>query len=148
MVGEIVTREELTQVLGFQRELRDGLHQRITTVAEMVTGLGEQMKAGFESVTERQDKANGRTAKAEEAIEAVAAHGCANYPRHVEMIEALAAAGVVPSPGAASPVERAWTKRPAAKVGLGGALLGIGSLLPHLWSGLHWLAHLLTGVPQ
>jgi hypothetical protein len=105
-------------------------------------------------ITTRQDIANGRTDKAEAAIEAVKkevgqilTEGCDQKHKHASDVALLRGSGAVlpyeetplvrdPIPYMGTPDTR---KKLAKRAGIGGGLVGVGVLLPHVVTGVHWV---------
>lgn len=169
-----VTRDEFHSTLKLLEEIRVDIKGDIKDLKRGQDDLSQQLDDTKREITERQDIANGRTTKNEaavlaatEQVEAVAQqvetvqaivssikrNGCEQKDKHVEVIDALAAAGIVPDTSevleTAPPHGPRWTRTHKAGlgvVGIGG--LGLGALLPHLGPALHWLLTLLEGSPK
>ena len=166
---QYVTRAELQPLAEIRTMLRDdmrGLHEGQIRLAEKVDDMNTAICA-------RMDEANGRTSKLEQKLDAtelevveardvaktVLENGCRQKERHVIAVNALAKAGVLDDdsaylmPGEEARVEfvrdqplRSLVQRHPKKsmaVG-GGALVGLGALLPHLIQFLDWFVHLFV----
>ena len=159
-----VTQREFDRTLGLLEEIR-------VDIKGDVAKLSTQLLATKTEITSRQDLANGRTSKNEAAVASAAEHlaavaeqlktvqstvttierdGCKQKQQHTHMLTALASAGVVPDTGEirldVEPPATGW-RRHAGKGAWATAGAGVAVLLPHVWSGLHWILHHLVATP-
>lgn len=171
-MSQFVTRDELTAHLAPLGEIRSMLREDIRYLREGQTGLSEQMREMDTRIVGRMDTANGRTAKLEaqlvaqdesaegdrmhlQSVEktatAILVDGCHQGRRHIEAMRTLVAAGVVPQADGSIelPLEDSplgtLIQRHGKKAAVGGGLVGIGVLLPHVWT---WLGWALTAVER
>lgn len=166
-----VTRDEFHSTLKLLEEIRVDIKGDIKDLKQGQDDLSQQLDDTKREITTRQDIANGRTSKNEAAtgvaleqvdqlatqltavqtiVASIKKDGCEQKAKHVEVIDALAAAGVVPDTSEVldrgDPAGPRWTRRHKAGlgvVGIGG--LGLGALLPHVGPFLHWLLTLVEG---
>jgi hypothetical protein len=131
--NKYVTMDNFTQVLDLLKENRE-------IIREQVDKLSEQLTSGIGEITGRQDIANGRMVKAEEQIQEIRdevdeilMEGCHQKEKHIEAITTLAEVGALEE----SALIPNWKR--AKKIGIGGGLVGIGVLMPHIWDAIHWI---------
>jgi hypothetical protein len=141
-MGRFVTRDELAGRLEPLAEIRGMLRDDIKVLHAGQASISAQITEMDERITSRQDDANHRTEKAEEAVSAVQAtvthidiNGCRNLIPHKAAIGALEAAGVTADGGR-------WKPTPK-QVGIGAGLAGAGAVAMKLIElAQTWIQHL------
>lgn len=160
-LGDVVTRAELAASLSPLAEIRSLLAKDIDRLHQGQQTLFDKIDETRTAITDRQDVANHRTSKNEEAVSTIATivasikqHGCDEKKEHNLVIDTLRRSGAWLTPGAmiAETDEhdehraKTFLKKHKTKA-IGGGLVGIGVLLPHIWEGIHQLIHWATNVP-
>ena len=150
---EYVSQAQFGQTMSLLTEMRTDLRMRMDD-------LGDQLEAGVAQITTRQDEANHRTLTLEAAVTEIHDRGCATYDRHKKMAALIAAREperrIEPLQDdpvyseELAPFSRLQPLSPRVKrIAIGGGLLasgaGLNALMPHVWEGLHWLVHVLSG---
>ena len=164
-----VGRQEWGGTLGLLEEIRLDIKDDIKELKRGQSDLSRQLAETDRRITSRQEVANGRTTTNEQAVAAavkqveavseqveavqkivasIKKNGCEQKEKHVEVSDALVAAGVVPDTSevieGAAPGATRWTRHHKAGLGVVGISgLGLGALLPHVGPFLHWVATLL-----
>lgn len=141
-MGGFVTRAELAGRLEPLAEIRGMLRDDMRRLHEGQAAISAQVAEMDERITSRQDQANHRTEKAEEAVSEVRdtvmhidQHGCSNLVPHKAAIGALEAAGVTQAAGAWKPTSK--------QVGIGAGLVGGGAVFVKLIElAQTWITHL------
>jgi hypothetical protein len=160
-----VTQTQFNGTLALLQEIRVDIKGDVADLRDVVLETKRE-------ITVRQDVANGRTAHNEVAV--TAAHtqiaevaeqvrevqttvtsikqgGCDRERQHLEVLNALGQAGVVPETGELLGTGDGprWTRKKTAGAivgaGVGGSI--VTALAPHIGPALHWLAHFLSGTP-
>jgi NAD/NADP transhydrogenase alpha subunit len=141
-LGEFVTRAELAGRLEPLAEIRGMLRDDMRRLHEGQAGISAQVTEMEERITSRQDAANHRTEKAEEAVRSVQEtvthidlHGCSNLVPHKAALGALEAAGLTQTAGGWKPTRK--------QVGIGAGLAASGAIVVKLIElAQSWIAHL------
>lgn len=144
---DFVTQAQFGQTMTLLGEVRTMLREDITHLKDGQIRLSEQLEAVKTEITSRQDEANGRTESVEKAVTEIHDKGCGVYEGH----RAAIALRVLPLNDQPPFVDRRMArvsprvKRAAIGGGLVAGGVGLTELLPHVWSALHWVAHVLSG---
>ena len=150
-----VSQETLNTVLDLLKENRDVVREQIKVIGVKVDDLSDQLTEAATQITTRQDMTNGRVSRAETAIDnmkkevdQILTEGCDQKHKHAQDVALLRGSGALPVyeeepalvrspiPYMGDPESR---RRLVRKAGIGGGLVGLGLLIPHLVDGLHWV---------
>jgi hypothetical protein len=161
----IVTQTQFAGTMALLQEIRVDIKGDVSDLRDVVLETKRE-------ITIRQDTANGRTAHNEVAVTAAQTQiaevaeqvrevqttvtsikqgGCDRERQHLEVLNAMAQAGIVPETGELLGMGDGprWTRKKTAGAivgaGVGGSL--VTTLAPHIGPALRWLAHLLSGTP-
>lgn len=157
---DFITAREWGNALTFLKEFREDIKGDVAKLSSQLTDTKTE-------ITRRQDTANGKLIKHDEAILAlnasvldtrkqvaqIMAEGCAKEKEHEKVLGALAQVGVTSDTCEMNPAREPVTKwqQHRGKVGWGavgaGGATGALILLPHVWNALHWVLHHLTVTP-
>lgn len=144
MNGDYVTQVQFQGTMALLQEIRADIKGDVADVHQDLLLMKKE-------ITDRQDEANHRTDKNEEAVLAakvqievvqatvtrIAKHGCENLAPHKAALGALEAAGVTPSSSGWKPTPR--------QIGVGAGLAGAGALVFKLAEVVHqWYVTLHT----
>ena len=164
-MSQYVTRTELAGQLSPLVEIRTMLRDDNKALRAGQDALSEQLRDTKDEITARMDVANGRTAKLEGEVLLTRAdvnaaklelkdidttakdiylHGCQQMPSHARTLTALAHVGALSGEVVDDSPVAGFTKRNAKRGLLGGALVGLGAALPHLWAFINWVGGLFT----
>jgi hypothetical protein len=161
----VVTQTQFAGTMALLQEIRVDIKGDVSDLRDVVLDTKRE-------ITVRQDTANGRTTHNEAAV--TAAHtqiakvaeqvqevqtivtsikqgGCDRERQHLEVLNAMAQAGIVPETGELLGTGDGprWTRKKTAGAivgaGVGGSI--VTALAPHIGSAVRWLAHVLSGTP-
>ena len=158
-LSNYVTHAQLDGRLQPLAEIRTMLRDDLRGLHEGQVRLSAQMQEMGTSICDRMDEANHRTTKLEEKLDVtetevqeardtaktVLNDGCRQKVNHVQAMTTLARVGALEDVGGALIVEpQPFLRRHAKKGVVGGALVGLGALLPHFIQFLDWFVHLFV----